>query len=126
MQEYPAPYLSTGRGMRENAVASSVIVLSQNTSAVEVGTFGGQGVVIRWIPATETPSVSPYSSVIASGVAANYDHYVPPSTYRRFVVPREVMGLGASQAVGSMNGLYSRLAIVNAGTTASSVLTSEF
>lgn len=126
MQEYPAPFLSTARSQRDNAVASSVLVLNQNSGALEVGTSGGQGLVIRWIPLTETASVSPFSSVIASGVAANFDHFVPPNNYRRFVIPRETYGQTASGQIGSMNGLYQRVAIVNAGTTASSVLTSEF
>lgn len=125
MQEYPAPYVATGRSMRENAAISSVLVLNQNSGAIEVGTSGGQGLVIRWVPLTETPSVSPFSSVVASGLGANFDHFVPPNNYRRFVIPRETYGQAAGGQTGSVNGLYQRLAIINAGTTASSVLTNE-
>lgn len=125
MQEYPAPFLSTGRYNNANVVNSSVISLQSTTSSIEVGAFGGGGITIRWIPLTETASVSPFASVIASGLGANFDHYVPPSTVRRFVLPKETGGAVAGQ-VGSINGLYQRVAIVNAGIVASSVLLSEF
>ncbi len=126
MQEYPAPFKAVAQSMRENCAVSSVLVLNKDTSAVELGAFGGQGLAIRWIPRTETPTVSPFSSVVASGLGANYDHYVPPSQYRRFVVPIEVSGQNAGGNVGSVNGLYFRLAVVNAGTTASSLMAAEY
>lgn len=126
MQEFPAPYISQEQYNSANAVASSVVSLQPNTTSLEVGTFGGQGIVIRWIPLTETAAVAPYGSVISSGVAANYDHYVPLNTYRRFVVPKETQGQMAGGQVGSVNGLYQRVAWINAGITASSVITAEF
>ena len=127
MQAYPAPYVGTARANRDNAVASSVISLNPNTTALEVGTFGGQGVVIRWVPTTETAAVSPFASVISSGLGANFDHFVPPSTYRRFVIPKETGGnsQNPNSQAGSVHGLYQRVAIINAGATASSVLTAE-
>jgi hypothetical protein len=126
MQEFPAPALSVTRHTTTNAVASSVISLSGDTTTVEVGAFGGQGAVIRWIPLTETAAVGAKASVIASGAGVNYDHYIPPSTVRRFVVPRETQGLPGPIGVGSMVGLYQRMARINAGIVASSVLVSEF
>ena len=125
MQEFPAPYPSTSRIMKTNAVASSVISLNPNTTTVELGAFGGQGAVLRWVPKTETAAVAPAASVVASGAGASFDHWVPPSTMRRFVVPRETQGQPTGQ-VGSVNGLYSRVAVINAGPTAASVLLSEF
>ncbi len=125
MQEYPAPYLSQEQYNSPNAVASSVISLTKDTSSIEVGAFGGQGIVIRWVPTTDTAAGTPYASVISSGLGANYDHYIPPSQYRRFVVPKETGGAPAGN-VGSVNGLYQRVAVINAGLTASSVLLSEF
>lgn len=126
MQSFPAPYPAQEQYTTENAVASSVISLTPNTTSIEVGAFGGQGVVIRWVPLTETASVAPRASVVASGLGANYDHYVPPSQYRSFVVPKETIGQMAGGQVGSVNGLYQRVAVINAGTTASSVLLAEF
>jgi len=126
MQEYPAPYPALATYQRENAVASSVISLTPNTTSIEVGAFGGQGIVIRWVPVTETASVAPRASVVASGLGANFDHFIPQSQYRRFVVPKETMGQMAGGQVGSVNGLYQRVAWINAGATASSILASEF
>lgn len=126
MQEYPAPYISQEQYNSANAVVSSVINLTPNTTSLEVGAFGGQGVVIRWIPVTETATVSPFASVVSSGLGANYDHWIPPSTMRRFVVPKETQGQLGPMQVGSVNGLYQRVAWINAGITASSVIASEF
>lgn len=126
MQNFPAPYTSQVRYNSTNAVASSVISLNPNTTEVEVSAFGGQGCVVRWIPTTETATVSPYASVISSGIGlSNFDHYIPAGVVRQFVVPKETGGAYAGQA-GSVNGLYQRLAYVNAGITAASVLVSEF
>jgi hypothetical protein len=125
MQDFAVPYVSTSRIVSTNAVASSVISLNPNTTVLEIGTFGGQGAVIRWIPRTETAAVAPRASVVASGLGANFDHYIPSEKVRRFVVPRETTGTFSGQ-VGSVNGLFYRLALINAGITASSVLVSEF
>lgn len=125
MQEYPAPYTSQTRYSTTNGVASSVVSLNPNTTQLEVGSFGGQGVVIRWVPLTETAAVSPFASVIASGLGVNFDHYVPAGTVRRFVIPKETQGVPTGQ-VGSINGLYQRVAMINAGITAASILASEF
>lgn len=125
MTGFPANYPANKEYNTTNAVASSVISLHPMTAQIEVGAFGGQGIVIRWIPATETDAVSPFASIVSSGVGANFDHWVPPSQVRQFVVPKETIGSPNGQ-VGSINGLYQRVAIINAGITASSVLLSEF
>ncbi len=127
MQEYPAPIPALARYQVENAVTSSVISLTPNTSALEIGAVGGQGLVIRWVPVTETAAAAgAKASVIASGLTANFDHHIPTGQYRRFVVPRETQGAAMVGQVGSLNGLYQRLAWINAGPTASSILASEF
>lgn len=125
MTAFPAPVLSNVRYNTENGVASSVISLHPNTAQIEVGAFGGQGAKIRWVPLTETDTVSPYASVISSGLGANYDHWIPNGTYRQFVVPKERGGAPSGQ-VGSINGLYQRVAVINAGATASSILVTEY
>ena len=126
MQEYPAPYPALVSWQRENAVASSVISLNPNTQSLEVGAIGGQGLVIRWVPLTETASVAPRASVVASGLGANFDHFIPASTFRRFIVPKETQGQMAGGQIGSVNGLYQRVAWINAGPTASSILANEY
>ena len=131
MQEFPAPVRARASVMmRENAVASSVMLLDQNASHVEVNAVGGQGIAIRWVAATETPTVSPRASVIASGLGANFDHIIPADSYRRFAIPKETGGVGpggiANLGIGSVYGLYQRLAQINAGATASSVLVVQY
>lgn len=127
LQEFPAPFKAVASVMmRENAVASSVMVLDKDAASLEVAAFGGQGIVIRWVPSTETPTVVPYASVIASGLGANFDHLIPSGQVRRFAIPKETYGQTAGGNVGSVNGLYYRLAQINAGITAASVLVSQF
>ncbi len=122
MQEYPAPIKAVASVyFRDNLPVSSLVVMDQTTSALEVGTSGGQGAVIRWINIGETPG-NFYTSVIASGLTANFDHYIPANTYRRFIVPRETQG-AYTGAVGSVNGLYQRIAVSNAGAAASILVT---
>ena len=126
MQEFPAPYPAVARVQTENAVVSSAISLNPNTTEVEVFAFGGQGIAIRWVPTTETAAAAgAKASIVASGLGANFDHIVPEGTVRKFVVPKETQGTYAGQ-VGSINGLYQRLARINAGALASSVLIAEY
>lgn len=127
MQEYPTPFRAVQARVATNQAASSVITLNADTTTLEVGAYGGQGMVFRWVPTTETAMASSVwnASVIASGAGANFDHFVPPSAVRRFVVPRETQGQYAGQ-VGALNGLYNRVAVVNAGTTATSILLAEY
>lgn len=129
MQGFPAPFKTVASVYyRDNLPVSSLITLDQNASTIEVGTFGGQGAVIRWIPIGETPG-NFFTSVISSGLAANFDHFVPAgvgiANYRKFVVPRETGG-APTGAVGSVNGLYQRIAVSNAGPTATSILLTQY
>lgn len=126
MQEFPAPVKAITTNVTENAVVSSAISLAPNTSSLEVSAFGGQGAVIRWVPVTETAAVAPRASVVASGLGANFDHYIPTGVVRRFAVPKETMGMSTPGQVGSVNGLYQRLARINAGATASSILIVQY
>lgn len=128
LQEFPAPVRAISSVMmRENAVASSALALDPNATHVEVNAIGGQGIAIRWVALTETPTISPRASVISSGLGANFDHLIPAGTYRRFAIPRETQGIGTgNMQIGSTFGLYQRLAQINVGTTASSVLVVQY
>lgn len=121
--QVPSPFPALRAYNKDNGVASSVISLHPNTTRVEVGAFGGQGAVVKWIPTTDTTQ----ASVISSGLS-NFDHYVPAGTFRQFVVPRETAGnpLVVGGQIGSVQGLYQRIAVINAGATASSILANEF
>ncbi len=107
------------------AAASSVVTLTDNTTEIEVEAVGGNGVAIRWIPATETAAVSPFASVIASGTTANFDHIVPAGIVRRFVVPVETTGVTSIVGANKQNGLYNRVAWINV-TGSASVFGTEF
>ena len=102
---------------------SSCINLNPNTTRLEIGTFGGQGAVIKWIPVTDVTS----GSVVSSG-ASNFDNFVPAGTYRMFVVPRETVGtpINPNVQTGSIYGLYQRVAWISAGNTITSILANEY
>lgn len=125
MQSFPPNVVHVQTNMTTNQVASSMLNIHSDASMIEVAAFGGQGAVIRWIPASETAAVAPYGSVVASGAAANFDHHVPTGWYRQFVLPKDTQGAYAG-GIGSVNGLYQRVAISNAGTTATSILVTQF
>ncbi len=103
----------------ENATASSVITLNDNTTDLEVGAVGASAFV-KWISRTDTTA-----SVISAAGTANYDVFVPSGTVRRLVIPRETIGAGAS-VVGAniQNGLYNRVAYKTGGI--GSVLTTQY
>ena len=123
LQNAASPVIALKTWTIENGVTSSVINLNPNTTKLEISGFGGQGVAIKWIPTTDTTS----ASVVSSGVA-NFDNYIPPGTYRTFVVPRETSGTPINPNVqkGSIFGLYQRVAWINKGITASSILANEY
>jgi hypothetical protein len=124
LQEYPSPIKAKARYSRDVGTASSVITLTEDTTVIEVS-GADQGAVLRWVPRTET-TTAPFASVInANGSTANFDHIIPGTTYRRFVVPIEVQGNPQSiQGANRLNGLYQRVAIKSLGT--SSVIAIEY
>lgn len=126
----PPAFKAIARYTDEDNSASSVLTLTENTTAIEIAAQGAS-VIMRWIPVAETAAVSPFASVIGiAGATANYDHVIPANTYRRFVVPIEsFVGDTASSVQGANreNGLYRRVAIKGAVLLVSgSVLTTEY
>jgi hypothetical protein len=109
----PAPFKSVQEFYSENAVASSVVTLTQNTTAIEIAA-GATPVIMRWVSVAD--GTGPNSSVIAKP-SPNFDHVIPANTVRRFVVPIES---GVNQTVGETTtsvvgqnreyGLYRRVA----------------
>lgn len=108
-----APYKAIARYVNENNTASSVITLTQNTTAIEIGT-GGTPAVMEWVGQADT-----VASVIAiAGATANFDHEIPANTVRRFVVPIETAGgtdYGSVQGANREYGLYQRVAVKTQG-----------
>jgi hypothetical protein len=117
MVNSPAPIKAVEQYYSDNGSASSVITLTDNTTAVEISASGAP-VVIRWVYATDGTGAN--SSVIATPIAsANFDHVVASGTVRRFVVPIEVQNNaeGSGSVVGQRvaNGLFARLAYKSQG-----------
>ena len=111
-----------------NAPASSVISLSESTTAVEIAAVGATA-HIRWVPTTETAAVTPFASVIAiAGSTANFDFVIAANTVRRFIVPIESTpaksGFSSVQGTNRAEGLYQRIAVISSGVA--SVLTTEY
>lgn len=117
-----APYPATGSYTSENATASSVITLTSIATAIEIAAIGGPA-FLKWIKTGDTTA-----SVIATAAGANYDHVISTGTFRRFVIPIEIVptqfsGTGAL-GPGPANGLYARVAFKSAGIA--SVLATEY
>lgn len=119
MQELPAPFLSQTRYTSENATASSVITVTDNTTSLEVAAIG-VAAALRWVTTADTQA----SIITVAGATANYDHVIPAGTYRRFAIPVESMPQASIVGANKLNGLYNRVAIKSMGI--GSVLTSEF
>lgn len=105
---------------------SSILVLNQNTTAIEVAATGGNA-YIKWLAQSVVDSSVAGTSVIGSGAAANFDHVIPAASYRRFVVPISTsFAQGYSSMVGANreNGLYSNMAYV--GVAASIIAVTQY
>lgn len=124
MQEYYPAYKSLTRYGTNNATISSVITLTDNTTVVEIAA-NGSPVAVRWIPSTETASVSPFASIITTGASANFDHIVAKDTVKQFVVPQESQGISSIVGINVQSGLYKRVAFMS-GAAVSSIMVSEF
>lgn len=116
----PAPVKALQR-FAASAAVSSVITLDDAATQVEVGA-SGNGVLVRWVPRTETASVSPFASV----TTGNFDHYVPAGAVRYFVVPREVAPVTSIVGVNVAEGLYQRVAFIQQPGTAGSVISATY
>lgn len=113
----PAPFKAIAQYLSENATVSSVLTLTQNTSAIEIAT-GGTSAVVRWVSVTDTAA----SVVAVAGATANFDHMVPANWRIRLVVPIEsgvnvTTGATITSMVGANReyGLYQRVAIKTQG-----------
>ena len=108
------------------ATVSSILILTQNTTAVEVGVVGGP-VYIRWMNQALVDSSVAGTSVLANG-SANFDHVVPNNTVRRFVVPifgNYSEGYGSLVGANVANALYTHLGMLG-GTGASVIAITQY
>lgn len=122
---YPPAKIALASQNKENASNSSILLLTQDTTELEVCATG-QNVAGKWLSqATVDSSVAGTSVLTAS--PTNYDFMVANNTVRRFVVPVAVFNAdqGSVQGANRANGLYPAVAFKTfAGT--GSVLTAQF
>lgn len=109
---------------KENATASSILLLNANTTEIEVAA-AGQNVAGKWLTQAVIDSSVAGTSVLTAAGSANFDFMVGTNTVRRFVVPQVVKSHVASiAAVRDVYGLAPAVAFKTfAG--AGSVLTVE-
>lgn len=118
---YPPAQIGLAATNKENASTSSVLQFTHNTTEIEVTAVGGPA-AMKWA----TSIANNGTSVIAAAGTANFDHIIPASTTRRFVVPIQSAANYASiMGVNRQEGLYQGVAFISAG-AASSVLTIEY
>lgn len=120
----PPPVLAIARTIKETGVGtSSILVLTDDTTAIEVVAMGGTA-FIKWLAQSTVDGSVAGSSIIATGATANYDHAIPNATVKRFVVPisasnNVTVGAVSTSMVGANveNRLFKNVAFV--GTAAS-------
>lgn len=122
---YPPAKVALGRENKENASASSILLLGHDTTEIEVAA-SGQNVAGKWLTQAVVDSSVAGTSVISAAGTANFDFMVGNNTVRRFVVPIATFSdYGSVQGVNRAEGLYPAVAFKTfAGT--GSVLTAQF
>ena len=116
--ETPVPFKAISTTASDNAVVSSVITLTDNTTNLEVAAVGATAFV-RFVPRTDGAA-----SVVSAAGTANFDNVVPAGTVRKFVVPIETIGTSSIVGANIQNGLYNRVAYKTAAP--GSVLTTQY
>ena len=110
----------------ENVSASSVITLTEDTTALEIAAIGASptGAVMRWV--SSVAAFGAATSVISTAGTANFDHVIPNNSVVRFAIPIEFQATNPSSVQGAnrLNGLYRRVAIKSIGI--GSVLLTEY
>ena len=110
----------------ENALVSSILLLTHDTSELEVAAVG-QGIAGKWISQADVDASVVGTSVITAAGTANFDFIVPVSTQRRVVVPisTNVSPNGSVMGVNRKMGLFPAVAFKTLAGTGS-VLVAEF
>lgn len=116
----PPAVAAIGTTVRDTATTtSSILVFNQNTTAIEVAAVGGP-VYIKWLSQSVVDSSVAGTSILGTGAGSNFDHIIPPATYRRFVIPINVnnpQGYSSFSGANRENGLYPNMAYIGAVTS---------
>ena len=123
---YPPAKIALASTNKENASASSILLLNDATAEIQV-TAAGQNTAGKWLSiSTIDSSVAGTSVITAAGATTNFDFMIPNNTEKRLVVPvlTQVTTFG-NLNTGSMYGLARGVAFKTFVGTGS-VLTAEF
>lgn len=117
----PPPVVATATTVRDNAAASSILILNQNTTAVEVAARGAPA-YIKWYTQAIVDSSVAGTSIISAAGTANFDGVVPADQTRRFIIPiathSYAEAYGSAVGANVANGLYTHMATIGAASVA--------
>ena len=109
---------------KENAAASSILLLGHNTTEIEVNAVN-QHVAMKWLTQATVDSSVAGTSVLTAAGSENWDNLIQKDTVRRFVVPIATNPqTGSVQGVNRELGLYPAVAFKTAAGNGS-VLTAQ-
>lgn len=124
LHDSPPAMTALARTNKENASASSILLLGHDTTMLEVAAVN-QHIAMKWLTQATIDSSVAGTSVITAAGTANWDNIIQTDTVRRFVVP-----IATNPETGSVQGINRELGLYPAvafKTTAGngSVLTAE-
>ncbi len=105
--------------VRDAAATSSILVLNQNTTAVEIAATGGP-VFIKWLTQAVVDSSVAGTSVVSGASGPNFDNVVANNTVKRFVVPIATIPTSHQSVQGTnrSEGLYPNMAYIGVASVA--------
>lgn len=128
---YPPALVALARWNRENGSASSIILLTHDTTEIEVSAAANVGSIVgmvgKWLSQATVDSSVAGTSVISLTGTANFDFIVPGNSVRRFAVPiaTNVANYGSVMGVNRREGLFPAVAIKTLAGNGS-ILVAEF
>lgn len=90
---------------KENASASSILLLGHDTTMLEVAAVN-QHVAMKWLTQATVDSSVAGTSVITAAGSSNWDNIIQTNTVRRFVVP-----VATNPETGSVQGINRELGL---------------
>lgn len=123
--ESPPDVAAIATTARDNGTTSSILVLNENTTGIEVAATGGTA-FIKWLTQSVVDSSVAGTSIVSAPSGANFDHVIGTGTVRRFVVPIATIPVSQTSVQGAnrLNGLYPNIAYKTAG--AASVAVTQY
>lgn len=102
---YPPAKTALSATNKENASASSILLLGHDTTELEVAAVN-QHVAMKWLTQATVDSSVAGTSVITAAGTANWDNIIQTNTVRRFVVP-----IATNPQTGSIQGINRELGL---------------